>query len=147
MSEELGQMKRLNSSKKQFIVSPIQLKINQYHSMVYTGPAWQKLWRQGSLSSVEKSGEFIRKFNSSSPTIKADIESGQEKYTQNVSFFPLFLLSKVFFPHCWFYPALSLAIWSLRICHIYYNVDAFGSISNDDDGNNNVPPLKKRQEQ
>ena len=82
------------------------------------------------------------------PAIKADIESGQEKYTQHVSFFPLFLLSKVFFPHCWFYPALSLAIWSPRICHIYYNVDAFGSISNDDDdGNKNIPPLKKRREQ
>lgn len=147
VSEELGQMKRLNSSKKQFIVSPIQLKINQYRSMVYTGPAWQKLWRQGTLSSVDKSGEFIRNFSSSSPMIKADIGSGQEKYTANVSFFPLFLLSKVFFPHCWFYPALSLAIWSPRICHIYNNVDAFGSVSDDDDGNKNVPPLKKRQEQ
>lgn len=71
-------MMRLISSQKQFIVWPIQLKINQYRSMVYTGPAWQKLLRQGPLFSVDRSGEFTLTFICSSAD-KTKIEENVER--------------------------------------------------------------------
>ena len=80
-------MMRLISSQKQFIVSPIQLKINQYRSMVYTGPAWQKLLRQGPLFSVDRSGEFALTFICSSADKTKIDENIERKWA--LSFSPM----------------------------------------------------------
>ena len=95
MAEELGQRMRLNALKKQFIKSPKQLKINQYHSMVYAGLMWQKLWRQGTLSSVDGSGEFTLAFVFSLAN-RMSWKLGEEKYS-GCHFFHKIFSGKVFF--------------------------------------------------